>query len=68
MKQSSSKVSTLAALVLNGKVRPTKRQTLILAASVLAQDEAPGQARRKKPRRASTSPARARKAKPKAAG
>ena len=42
-KQSSSKVSTLAANVLSGKTKPTPKQSKTLAASVLLQDETKGQ-------------------------
>jgi hypothetical protein len=41
-KQSSSKVSTLAAKVLAGQ-KPTPQQVKTLAASVLSQDEKKGQ-------------------------
>jgi hypothetical protein len=61
MKQSSSNVSTLAALVLSGKLRPTKRQTMILAASVLAQDETPGQKQKAKPKSSKRAPRKASK-------
>ena len=46
-KQSSSKVSTLAAKVLAGQ-KPTTLQAKTLAASVLSQDEKKGQGPRKK--------------------
>ena len=42
-KQTSPKVSTLAAQVLSGAKKPTKAETLTLAASVLGQDETKGQ-------------------------
>jgi hypothetical protein len=42
-RQTSSKVSTLASLVLSGKVKPTPSQIATLAASALAQDTTPGQ-------------------------
>lgn len=48
-KQSSSKVSTLASKVLSGKTKPTPAQAKTLAASVLSQDEATGQNKKKKP-------------------
>ena len=41
-KQSSSKVSTLAAKVLSGAKKPTTAETKKLAASVLSQDEKKG--------------------------
>lgn len=41
-KQSTPKVSTIAAKVLAGK-QPTKREALALAGSVLSQDEKRGQ-------------------------
>ncbi|CAN0476902.1 unnamed protein product [Phaeothamnion confervicola] len=45
-KQSSSKVSTVAAKVLRSKVKPPLAQSKILAASVLSQDEKKGQGRK----------------------
>lgn len=42
-KQSSSKVSTLAAKVLSGVKKPTAPEVKRLAASVLSQDEKKGQ-------------------------
>ena len=42
-KQSSSKLSTLAAKVLNGDKKPTTADAKRLAASVLSQDEKKGQ-------------------------
>ena len=42
-KQSSSKVSTLAAKVLSGAKKPTPIDAKKLAASVLSQDEKKGQ-------------------------
>lgn len=42
-KQSSSRLSTLAAGVLNGTVIPTMAQIRRLAASVVSQDEKKGQ-------------------------
>lgn len=42
-KQSSSKVSTLAAKVLSGTKKPTTADAKTLAASVLSQDEKKGQ-------------------------
>ena len=42
-KQSSSKVSTLAAKVLSGAKKPTAPEVKRLAASVLSQDEKKGQ-------------------------
>jgi hypothetical protein len=42
-KQSSPKVSTLAAQVLSGSKKPTAPQVRTLAASVLGQDEKRGQ-------------------------
>jgi hypothetical protein len=42
-KQTSSRVSTLAANVLAGRVKPTAAQIATLAASALAQDTTPGQ-------------------------
>lgn len=48
-KQSTSKMSTLAANVLSGTKKPTASETRSLAASVLSQDETKGQKR--KPRK-----------------
>lgn len=45
-KQSSPKVSTIAAKVLAGK-QPTKREALTLAGSVLSQDEQRGQGKKR---------------------
>lgn len=42
-KQSSSKMSTLAAKVLAGEKKPTPKEVKSLAASVLSQDEKKGQ-------------------------
>lgn len=42
-KQSSSKLSTLAAKVLSGAKKPTTSDSKKLAASVLSQDEKKGQ-------------------------
>lgn len=42
-KQTSSRVSTLAANVLAGRVKPTAAQVATLAASALAQDQTAGQ-------------------------
>lgn len=42
-KQSSPKVSTLAAKVLSGSKKPTAAESRRLAASVLSQDETKGQ-------------------------
>lgn len=52
-KQSSPKASTLASRVLHGH-RPNRTEILLLAASVLSQDEKRGQAkaRRRKQRKA----------------
>jgi hypothetical protein len=47
-KQSSSKLSTLAAKILAGEKKPTIADAKRLAASVLAQDETKGQKPRKK--------------------
>lgn len=41
-KQSSDKVSTLAAKILSGSKTPTKQDAKTLAASVLSQDEKKG--------------------------
>ena len=45
-KQSSSKMSTLAAKILAGDKKPTVANAKSLAASVLSQDETKGQKRR----------------------
>lgn len=45
-KQSTPRVSTLAAKVLSGTKTPTKSEINTLAASVLSQDETKGQKRR----------------------
>lgn len=42
-KQSSPKLSTLAAKVLSGEKKPTAKEIQQLAASVLSQDETKGQ-------------------------
>ena len=42
-KQSTSKVSTLAANILSGSKKPTQKEIKSLAASVLSQDEKKGQ-------------------------
>lgn len=42
-RQTSPKVSTLAANVLAGRVKPTTAQTKTLAASALGQDQTKGQ-------------------------
>jgi hypothetical protein len=42
-KQSSSKVSSLAAQILSGEREPTPKDIRTLAASVLSQDEKKGQ-------------------------
>jgi hypothetical protein len=47
-KQSSPKMSTLAAKVLSGSVKPTPSQSRSLAAGVLSQDEKRGQGTPKK--------------------
>lgn len=47
-KQTSSRVSTLAAKVLAGTKKPTVRETLTLAAAALGQDETKGQGRKTK--------------------
>jgi hypothetical protein len=47
-KQSSSKLSTLAAKILAGEKKPTTADAKRLAASVLSQDETKGQKRGKK--------------------
>jgi hypothetical protein len=44
-KQSTSRVSTLAAKVLSGEKKPTTKDAKTLAASVLSQDEKKGQRR-----------------------
>jgi len=44
-KRSTDKTSSLAAKVLNGSKKPTKREVRSLAASVLAQDEHKGKRR-----------------------
>lgn len=41
-KQTSSRVSTLAAKVLSGTVNPTKAQVKTLAATALSQDQTKG--------------------------
>ena len=46
-KQSSSTTSTLASKVLSGAKKPTPKEVLSLAASVLAQDETKGQGNKK---------------------
>lgn len=45
-KQSSPKVSTLAAKVLSGTKKPTTAEVKSLAASVLGQDEIKGQSKK----------------------
>lgn len=45
IKQTSSKVSTLAAKVLSGDKKPSTKEVRTLAASVLSQDEKKGQSR-----------------------
>ena len=45
-KQSSAKLSTLAARILNG-YQPTQEEVKSLAASVLSQDEAKGQVKQR---------------------
>jgi hypothetical protein len=47
-KQSSPKLSTLAAKILSGEKKPTIADAKRLAASVLSQDETKGQKPRKK--------------------
>lgn len=42
-KQTSPRVSTLAANVLAGRVKPTPAQVATLAASALSSDQTPGQ-------------------------
>ena len=42
-KQSTSKLSTLAANILSGSKKPTQKEIKSLAASVLSQDEKKGQ-------------------------
>jgi hypothetical protein len=46
-KQSTPPVSTLASRVLSGEKKPTTADAKRLAASVLSQDERPGQGRKK---------------------
>jgi len=46
-KQTSSKVSTLAAKILSGQKKPTNSEAKTLAASVLAQDEMKGQSKKR---------------------
>lgn len=46
-KESSSKMSTLAAKILSGDKKPTAADAKRLAASVLSQDETKGQKKKK---------------------